>query len=352
MTLLHTMLLLTSFIFSHHHQTLATLIESSCWNCGREKYSRAPPLLLSYSTALDDLLAFLPPSPVTSGAPLPAAMANSQLTESSSAARTCPEIPVTKTQPRPPAPEALKLGSSSTAATSSTITILSSPSWTRLLYNGQNVNSAMVVLSSHGSSTTVTSGDGKSRVFGLRECRRDMSAEQCNTCMAVATKNLHRETCYARFDTFLFYSSFSRESGSRGSRKTILKMVLGVATGGTVSLGIMIFCCLRIKHRYLNPGRTCVNVGSNHLPMKAAFSDDKKLHVEWSTRKIDIKRPTTELRKGKHEFLNEVRLVSSVQHRNLVKLYGTEESKGCWCSSSWRTTAWPKSCLVRAKPIS
>ncbi|EFJ04201.1 hypothetical protein SELMODRAFT_432635, partial [Selaginella moellendorffii] len=72
---------------------------------------------------------------------------------------------------------------------------------------------------------------------------------------------------------------------------------------------------------------------------QTALSDDNKLGqggfgvVYKGTlpdgRRIAIKRLTTQSQKGKQEFLNEVKLVSSVQHRNLVKLYGccTEESE-------------------------
>ncbi|XP_002982704.2 cysteine-rich receptor-like protein kinase 2 [Selaginella moellendorffii] len=356
-------------------------IEYSCWSCGEEKFTNGS----SYSTALDNLLATLITNAPVTGF-FQSSVQSAELTlygllqcRQDMSRDSCDQC-------------ARDIGQAVKSRCSSSLgakiqlygcflryenhpffsvldesllclncsSIASSPGY------DDNLKSALATLSRRGSSFTATVGSGKSQVFVLGECRGDLSSQQCDSCVRVAMRNMTDRcigntsgsillnSCYTRFDAFKFYSSLDRESRSGSGRDRILKLVFGII-GGALLLGIFAFCCVKNRHRLTPAARKKLKedldlqanihhgatIFSYHALKTAtnSFSDDNKLGqggfgvVYKGTlpdgRRIAIKRLTTQSQKGKQEFLNEVKLVSSVQHRNLVKLYGccTEESE-------------------------
>ncbi|CAL9178811.1 unnamed protein product [Musa hybrid cultivar] len=71
--------------------------------------------------------------------------------------------------------------------------------------NIDHVLADLVASASAGGFATASSGKGASGIYGLAQCRGDVSAEDCSTCLADAAKKLPTTACPGQADGRIWY---------------------------------------------------------------------------------------------------------------------------------------------------
>ncbi|XP_061992112.1 cysteine-rich receptor-like protein kinase 2 isoform X2 [Rosa rugosa] len=211
------------------------------------------------------------------------------------------------------------------------------------------------------------SGTVNETVYVLSDCWRSLNESSCRQCLENASESVLgclpwsegralNTGCFMRYSDTDF---LNKELGSGSSRGTIIVIVVSVVSSLVVLVvgGVIGFYIW--KHRYIQKKRR----GSNDAEKMAKTLNDSSLNFKYSTiekatesfgsanklgqggfgtvykgvlpdgREIAVKRLFFNNRHRAADFYNEINIISSVEHKNLVRLLG------CSCSG-------PESLLV------
>ncbi|VVA94817.1 unnamed protein product [Arabis nemorensis] len=204
--------------------------------------------------------------------------------------------------------------------------------------------------------------------FVLANCWRNLSPESCKECLENASASVVKHClpwsegralhtgCFLRYSDEDFLNKIPRNGRSRGSVVVIVVSVLSSVVVFMVGIAIGVYIC---KNRRIQKKRR----GSNDVEKMAKTLNDSSLNFKYSTlekatgsfdnanklgqggfgtvykgvladgRDIAVKRLFFNNRHRATDFYNEVNIISTVEHKNLVRLLG------CSCSG-------PESLLV------
>ncbi|KAJ3705205.1 hypothetical protein LUZ61_008910 [Rhynchospora tenuis] len=212
-------------------------------------------------------------------------------------------------------------------------------------------------------------------LYGLVECTRDLSGDQCYNCLNQTLYDLSsaqcdgsvqvtalRGSCIVMYDMEQFFStdptwiappdpdptiippvkppSLSKTQTGNGGKTSSIALKVGLPVVLLAAVIIFLFICLKRRKRF-NKNRIPVNAKSrNSLLIKFStlqqatdnFSDSNKLGEGGfgpvykgkmpNGQEIAVKRLATGSDQGLTELENEVKFLAELQHKNLVRLFG------------------------------
>lgn len=215
----------------------------------------------------------------------------------------------------------------------------------------------------------LVSGTGNESVYVLADCWRTLSPSSCRTCLENASASISKclpwsegralnTGCFMRYSDTNFLNPVPVTASSNNRGKIIAIVVSVVSSVAVLTVASMIAVYIW-KHRYIQKKRK----GSYDAKKLAKMLNDSSLNFKYSTveratgnwdesnklgqggfgtvykgvlpdgREIAVKRLFFNNKFRAADFYNEVNMISSVEHKNLVRLLG------CSCSG-------PESILV------
>ncbi|KAF8016268.1 hypothetical protein BT93_H1691 [Corymbia citriodora subsp. variegata] len=219
----------------------------------------------------------------------------------------------------------------------------------------------------YARAEVVMSGTANGSAYVLANCWRTLNATSCRACLENASASILgclpksegralNTGCFMRYSDINF---LNKQPGKRSNKGTIIVITVSVVSALVVlAVGITIVYFFW-KHKYIQKKRK----GSNHAEKFVKILHDSSLNFKYSTlekatgsfnstnklgqggfgtvykgvlpdgREIAVKRLFFNNRHRAADFYNEVNIISSVEHKNLVRLLG------CSCSG-------PESLLV------
>ncbi|KAJ9549555.1 hypothetical protein OSB04_022098 [Centaurea solstitialis] len=213
----------------------------------------------------------------------------------------------------------------------------------------------------HAGTRAVVSGVGNRSAYATADCWSSLDAEACGRCLQNASRTMLGclpgssgyalyTGCFMRYSDTNFTSPDENTSratgGSGGSRRKIIAIVMGVSSVvAFVAVGIIVFYTKKHKSKSKrsqgsDDSKLLESLNSRSLNFKysmiekatSSFNEANKLGqggfgtvykgVLPNGREIAAKRLFSNHQHRPGDFYNEVNIISSVEHKNLVKLLG------------------------------